>query len=88
MDLHLKFKDKAEADSVLYTQVPIEWDDEGKPTAWDYQPNYRDIDTIGIVYENGLASDGWHVNVRTADEDVALLDAYKIEVVSPLRVWA
>jgi hypothetical protein len=29
MDLYLKFTDKAEANSVLYTEVPTEWDDEG-----------------------------------------------------------
>jgi hypothetical protein len=33
-DFYLKFADEAESISVLYTQVPTEWDEEGEPTAW------------------------------------------------------
>jgi hypothetical protein len=100
MDLYLKFTDQTEANSVLYTEVPTAWDDEGEPTAWEPKPNYANIDTIGTIYEGGewdaegevvtepVALDGWHVNVRVvAGEDAQALADYEIEVNSPMRVW-
>ena len=100
MDLYLKFTDEAQANSVLYTEVPTAWDDEGEPTEWYDKPNYANIDTIGIIYEGGewdaegnvvtepVALDGWHVNVRVvAGEDAEALEAYAVTVASPMRVW-
>lgn len=58
------------------------------------------IDTIGVIYkptgemllgEDGeypamAPQDGWHVNVR--GPEAAELDAYVVEVKTPVRVWA
>ena len=100
MDLYLKFTDEPQANSVLYTEVPTKWDDEGEPTEWYEQPNYANIDTIGVIYEGGewdaegnvitepAALQGWHVNVRVvAGEDAEALEAYAVTVLSPMRVW-
>jgi len=52
-DYYLKFADKAEADSVLYTEVPIAWDntDPENPTVTETEqrPNYRNIDVLPLV---------------------------------------
>jgi hypothetical protein len=88
IDLYLKFDSEAEATAVLY-------DDE--------MPRYRNIDTIGLIYkptgttlqgEDGeylemAAIPGWHVNVRLMDgEDAEPLEAYRVQVANPARVWA
>jgi hypothetical protein len=98
-DLYLKFADEAESIAVLYTQVPTEWDEEGEPIAWYSQPNYANIDTIGIMYgpqeivdpENPpdpVALEGWHVNVRVVgNEDASLLELFSVFPTSPRRVW-
>ena len=52
-DLYLKFKDEAEADSVLFTEVPIEWDntnpDKPVPTKWEKRQNFRNTDILPKV---------------------------------------
>ena len=52
-DLYLKFADKAEADSVLYTEVPIEWDntdpDNPVPTKYERVQNFRNTDILPKV---------------------------------------
>ena len=52
-DYYLKFADKAEADSVLYTEVPVEWDrtdpDNPVPIKWERQQNYRNTDILPKV---------------------------------------
>lgn len=86
MDLYLKFPSKEVADLVLYT---------------DEDPNYRNIDVIGLIYEgdewdedgNELIAptpiDGWHVNVRLVDdEDGTPLEPYSVTPATPRRVWA
>jgi len=89
IDLHLKFDSEAEATAVLY-------DDE--------TPRYRNIDTIGLIYKptgttltdgegneypEMAAIPGWHVNVRLMDgEDAEPLEAYRVQVANPMRVWA
>ena len=57
-DLYLSFTDEAEANSVLYTIVPTEYElgKNGKPTkiikTESYMtPNYQNIDVIGTVYQ-------------------------------------
>ena len=98
MDLYLKFTDEPQANTVLYTEVPTAWDEEGEPTEWYEQPNYANIDTIGVIYEPQeivdpenppapIAKDGWHVNVRVVDEDPTPLEAYAVIPTTPRRVW-
>ena len=52
-DYYLKFADKAEADSVLYTEVPVEWDntdpDNPVPTKWEKVKNFRNTDILPKV---------------------------------------
>jgi hypothetical protein len=54
MDKYLAFASESEANNVLYTLEPTEWDNSGEepvPTAWEPRPNYANIDTIGIIYK-------------------------------------
>jgi hypothetical protein len=101
-DYCLKFTDEAAAKAVLYTEVPTAWDntDPENPVVTETydKPNYRNIDTIGIIYERTggtdeepvmTALDGWHVNVRSVDgEDTSALDAFVVTPLTPIRVWA
>lgn len=97
-DLYLKFDTEAQATEYLYTQVPTEYDEEGEPIAWVSQPNFANIDTIGVIYENQPIPDpenppepvpmeGWHVNVRLIGEDGSALEPFKVEPEHPRRVW-
>lgn len=74
-DLHLKFTDEAQAAEAL----------DG------YEGS---IDTIGIIYKRTGGTDeepvmtalqGWHVNVR--GPETSILDGYKVDVATPVRVW-
>lgn len=104
-DLYLKFDSEEQATAVLYTEVPVEWNNEDPEnpvvTQTELRPNFTNIDTIGTIYEGGewdaegnvitkpTALEGHHVNVRLlATEDDSSLEQYKIEVNSPMRVWA
>ena len=100
MDLYLKFTDEPQAQSVLYTEVPTAWDDEGEPTEWYEQPNYANIDVIGTIYEGGewdaegnvitepVALFGWHVNVRLVNgENIEALEPFAVQPKTLLRVW-
>ena len=99
IDLYLKFIDETQAIETLYTEVPVEWDEEGEPTAWTMQANYANIDTIGIMYEaqevldpenppEPVAIDGWHVNVRVVgSEDADVLQPFTVVPEHPRRVW-
>lgn len=84
-DLYLKFPDEASATSLLYA---------------DEQPNYRNIDVLGTLYEGGqwdeegneiiapTPIEGWHVNIRLVDgEDVEPLLPYAVTPATPIRVW-
>lgn len=59
IDYYLKFTDKAEAESVLYTVHPAVYEadmETGAPTdkviSEEYTtPNYRNIDVLGVLYE-------------------------------------
>lgn len=104
MDKYLRFESAEQAQSVLYTQVAVAWDntDPETPVATEFEsrPNFQNIDTIGVIYEGGewdaegnvitepTALDGYHVNVRLAGENGSSLEAYSITVNSPVRVWA
>jgi len=100
-DAYLKFADEAQAKSILYTETPIKWDEEGNPIEWSTTPNYMNIDTIGVIYEpqpipdpenppTPIPYDGWFVNVRVlATEDAAPLQPFSIDPQPyPMRVWA
>lgn len=84
--IYLSFKDKAEANSVLYTND---------------LPNYKNIDVIGIVYQRSpepipddyvpipYPSPNWGVNVLLLDdEDIEPLRPFIVEPKNPIRVWA
>ena len=101
-DLYLKFSDEAQAQSVLYrvegaVEANPELNIEANP---GYSvPNYRNIDTIGTIYEHQeildpenppdpIAIEGHHVNVRLVPgEDPAPLEPYAVTPSTPLRVW-
>lgn len=76
-DYFLRFPSEAEANGVLF---------EGET------PRYTAIDVIGMIYlptgedEPAVALPGWHVNVRHTG-DAPELDAYKVEVKTPVRAW-
>jgi hypothetical protein len=101
IDKYLKFDTETQANSVLYTEVPTAWDEEGEPTAWEPRANYQNIDTLGILYEKQDIPDpenppppiplsGFHVNIRAVEgEDTAALEPYKVnpEPMVWRRVW-
>ena len=99
IDYHLRFTDQAEADAVLFTEQTNVQDDIVEIVKL---PKYAAVDVIGTIYkptgkllpsENGDAVDemapleGWHANVRHTDE-APELEAYKVEVATPVRGWA
>lgn len=99
-DYYLSFKDEEEAKSVLYRIEGAVEASEGVEAVEGYEvANYRNIDTIGVIYKptgevddegNPLLSpiEGWHVNVRLLDdEDAAPLESYVVTPSTPLRVW-
>jgi len=93
-DFYLKFTDEPQAQSVLYTEVPVEWDNTNPEnpvvTETELRPNYANIDVLGILYEKQDIPDpenppppipipGWHVNVRGGEgEDTDALEPYKV----------
>jgi hypothetical protein len=97
-DLHLKFKDKAEADAVLFDEQIYVQDD----VVETYKvPKYAAIDIIGTIYKptgEVLTTDegdmlltapveGWHANVRHTAE-MPELHAWVVVPKTPSRVWA
>jgi hypothetical protein len=104
IDYCLKFDSEAEAKAVLYRVVgAVEADPENGVEAQEgYEvANYDAIDLIGTIYKptgKMLQSDegevpemapldGYHVNVRLLGE-AAELEAYRVQPVTPARVWA
>jgi hypothetical protein len=100
-DYHLKFTDQAEADAVLFTEQTNVQDDIVETVK---VPRYAAVDVIGVIWKptgkllpaedgSGDALDemapveGWHANVRHT-ADAPELDAYKVEVATPVRGWA
>lgn len=94
-DYFLKFADQAEADSILFE---VQADAEGGEVK---VPKYAAIDVIGVIHkptgktlktpegpvEEMAPLEGWHANVRHTAE-APELDAYKVEVKTPARIWA
>jgi hypothetical protein len=99
-DHYLKFANEAEATAVLYTTHPEVKTEDGDVITLSYiVPNYQNIDTIGIIYEQTpedagedyepVALEGWHVNVRPlANENVTSLVDFFVNPKRPRRVWA
>jgi len=101
IDYYLKFTDKEQADTVLYTKVASSFNKEGEATEWMDKPNYDNIDVIGTIYKSTgeveivdemkvpvmVALDGYHVNVRHNTESIEL-DAYAVTPTNPKRTWA
>jgi len=108
-DLMLKFADEAEAKLNLYDKVAIAWEPNDDPEAervatdWEYRPKFRNIDTLGVIYNGGswdaegneveapVAQPGWHVNVRCLEGETSEhLDAFLVDPTpaTPRRVWA
>ena len=100
-DMFLKFNDEAEANAALFTEQTNVQDDVVETVL---VPRYAAVDVVGIIYkptgnvlpaedESGEAVDemapinGWHVNVRHSQE-APELDAYKVDVKTPARMWA
>ena len=100
-DFFLRFADQTEADSVLFTE---QTNVQGDVVETVKVPKYAAVDVIGTIYKptgkllpaedgSGDAVDemapleGWHVNVRHTAE-APELDAYKVEVATPVRMWA
>ena len=97
-DYCLRFKDAAEADAVLFTE---QTNVQGDVVETVKVPKYAAVDVIGVIYKptgKMLQTDegevpemapveGWHVNVRHTDE-ASELDAYMVEVATPVRGWA
>jgi hypothetical protein len=100
-DFYLKFDSEAQAQSVLYTEVPTKWDDEGNVLETEPRANYANIDVLGILYEHQEIPDpenppppipipGFHVNVRVMEgEDAEALVPFQVnpEPMVWRRVW-
>jgi len=96
-DYHLRFKDAAEADAVLFTE---QTNVQGDVVETVKVPKYAAVDVIGTIYKptgNLLPTDegevpemapldGWHVNIRHTAE-APELDAYKVTPKAPVRGW-
>lgn len=96
-DFYLSFADEAQAKSVLYRTEGAVEATEDTPAVEGYEvPNYRNIDTLGVLYERSddpevepVPIPGWHVNVRVMpDEDAAPLEPFAVYPQTPRRVWA
>lgn len=88
IDYRLKFTTEAAAQAVLFD-------------AESGNQKYTYIDQIGVIYKptgkviktnmgdvpETAPINGWHVNVRTA-EDAPELDQFVVIVNNPVRVWA
>jgi hypothetical protein len=100
-DFFLRFSDEAEANAALFTEQTNVQDDVVETVL---VPKYAAVDIVGVIYKptgkvlpapdgSGEAVDemapidGWHVNVRHTEE-APELDAYKVEVKTPARMWA
>jgi len=104
IDYCLKFDSEADAKAMLYRVVgAVEADPENGVEAQEgYEvANYDAIDLIGTIYKptgkmidsdegsypEMAPLDGYHVNVRVLKE-APELEAYRVQPVTPVRVWA
>jgi len=104
----LKFASEEEAKANLYDKVAVAWDNsdpEAEPVAteWEDRPKFRNIDTLGVIYNGGswdaegneleapVAVAGWHVNLRCLEgENAVPLYGFIVAPTpaTPRRVWA
>lgn len=96
-DMHLKFTDQAEADSVLFTE---QTNVQGDVVETVKVPKYAAVDVIGVIYKptgEMLQTDegpvpemapvpGWHANVRHTAE-APELTPYCVTPQNPVRGW-
>ena len=83
IDYFLKFTDKEQADSVLYTNEYLAIDEIGiiyKPTGVVLSTELGDMSEM-------QPTAGWHVNVRHNKEAPELVP-YQVFPTSPNRIWA
>jgi hypothetical protein len=97
-DYFLKFADEAEANAALFAEQTNVQDDVVETVL---VPKYAAVDVVGVIYKptgkmlttdegevpEMAPLDGWHVNVRHTDE-APELNAYKVEVKTPSRMFA
>jgi len=97
-DFFLRFTDEAEANAALFTE---QTNVQGDIVETVLVPKYAAVDVIGTIFKptgkmlktdegevpEMAPLDGWHVNVRHTDK-APELDAYKVEVKTPSRMWA
>jgi hypothetical protein len=97
-DLNLKFVDQAQADAALFEEQTAV---QGDVVETFKRPRYAAIDVIGTIYkptgkmvktDEGAVPvmapvEGWHVNVRHAEE-MPELKAWAVTPKTPSRVWA
>jgi hypothetical protein len=99
-DFYLKFENKEQADSVLYTVTDEVTDAEGVVVQEaSSKPNFANIDVIGTIYkpteevdEEGNpvmeALTGYHINIRAVDgEDTSALTSFAVTPTNPQRIW-
>ena len=98
MDKYLSFTDEAAAKAVLYRIEGAVEASEGVEAVDGYEvANFKNIDTIGVIYKRTGGTDeepvmaaipGWHVNVRLMpNEDGSALESFEVFPVTPMRVW-
>jgi len=79
-DYYLKFANEAEANGVLYTEVPTEWDntDPESPvvTATELRANYRNIDVLPLV----VATEGSYDEEGNELTAPTYVDGYHVNV--------
>lgn len=79
-DYYLKFADKAEADSVLYTEVPVAWDntDPENPvvTETEQRQNYVNTDVLPLV----VATEGSYDEEGNELTAPTYVDGYHVNV--------
>lgn len=92
--IYLKFESEAESIPVLFSEIPVAFDENGEPTEYVRQPKYMNLDVIGTYDdgdpENPVPVEGWHVNILLLPhEDEEALEPYKLpDPATPYRVWA
>ncbi len=79
-DYYLKFASEAEANGVLYTEVPVQWDnsDPENPvvTETEQRPNYRNIDVLPLV----VATEGSYDEEGNELTAPTYIDGYHVNV--------
>jgi hypothetical protein len=99
-DFYLKFENKEQADSVLYTVTDEVTDAEGVVVQEaSSKPNFANIDVIGTIYKPTEAVDeegnpvmealtGYHINIRAVDgEDTSAIAPFAVVPSVPVRIW-